>query len=192
MCHNYIGSDTHAHVFPHDGWSFSIFFFFLFASSASPHVSHCMPFFLVCSVWTERKCAGICVQHARDGTTFQVPIVTCRFTGIVLSVHRCCYCWRFFFFLLLALFWVLIQTRHSATLSRCNRITLETMQEKYHNFRCAEEVNEKWKNGRKKKRKWAATSNWWTSARLALALLWNMHGARTHQPTPAHTHLRCV
>lgn len=40
MCHNYIGSDTHAHVFPHDGL-FPPFFLLLFVLSIVPsRVSH--------------------------------------------------------------------------------------------------------------------------------------------------------
>lgn len=174
MCHNYIGSDTHAHVFPHDGWSFHINFFFSFYIQcvATRFTLHALFSVLFCLAKTKMR-RSLVVQHecggARDGTAFQVPLVTCRFTGIVLSVHRCCYCWRFFPLSSPGTHLsALIQTRHSATLSRCNRITLETMQGKYHKFRWAEEENEKWK---KKKKTKMSSSNWWTSARLALALL---------------------
>lgn len=44
MCHNYIGNDTHAHVFPHDEWSF---FFLTFSSTVCAFTSHVSRYALV-------------------------------------------------------------------------------------------------------------------------------------------------
>lgn len=106
MCHNYIGSDTHAHVVStHDGWSF------FFNRCVLPHVScYCMLYaFFVW--WTRRRrkkniCRSWYNLHAMEKIRYSLPCADCHLcvalfyflVNTVYSVQRTPFVCTYFLF----------------------------------------------------------------------------------------------
>lgn len=106
MCHNYIGSDTHAHVFAHGGWSFYNSFYPLCA------VSRCMPFCLT-NKKESRTAVLACISVAETTRFAECRLSLARFS----SLSRVCVYNNYLLFSSRSR--SLVHSTHSSMLSRC-------------------------------------------------------------------------